>query len=206
MRKLFIIISALFLITGTTYSQTGQDTLNGFKKITFNEFNEDAVKLIGDQWMLVTAGNFTNKFNMMTANWGGLGWLWNKPVAFIFIRPQRYTYEFIEKEGFFTLTFYDKKYKDTLLMLGSKSGRDIDKMNKSGLTPIETNNKSIAFTEARLVIECKKIYGTKLKAEDFIDKSIDKLTYPKKDYHKMYIGEVVNIWIKQPEVKPKGKK
>ncbi len=203
--KRFIIISFIIILGGITNAQTGQDTLKGFKKISFNEFNEDAVKLIGDQWMLVTAGNFTNKFNMMTANWGGLGWLWNKPVAYIFIRPQRYTYEFIEKEAFFTLTFFDIKYKDILLLLGSKSGREMDKMNNSGLTPIETANKSIAYTEARIVLECKKIYGTKIKSEDFIDKTIDKQVYPKKDYHKMYIGEVVNIWVQYPPAKQKQK-
>jgi flavin reductase (DIM6/NTAB) family NADH-FMN oxidoreductase RutF len=203
--KRSIIISVIIILSGITHAQTGQDTLKGFKKITFTEFNEDAVKLIGDQWMLVTAGNYTNKFNMMTANWGGLGWLWNKPVAYIFVRPQRYTYEFIEKETFFTLTFFDIKYKDILLLLGSKSGREIDKMNNSGLTPIETANKSIAFTEARIVLECKKIYGTKIKTEDFIDKDIDKQVYPKKDYHKMYIGEIVNIWVQYPPVKQKQK-
>lgn len=190
---LFLIISFTQVIT---FSQTKEEALKDFKKITYKEFKEEAIKLIGDEWMLVSAGNFTNKFNMMTANWGGLGFLWKKPVAFIFVRPQRYTFEFIERENYFTLTFFEEKYRDVLKVMGTKSGRDMNKMKNSGLTPFETENSSIAFKEARLILECKKLYATDIKSEDFVEKEIDTKVYFGKDYHKMYIGEIVNIWVK----------
>jgi len=191
MKKMFfvIVLSVLFINVNAQENE-------GFKKITYKEFNAEAIKLIGDDWMLVAAGNFTSKFNMMTANWGGLGWLWNKPVAFIFVRPQRYTYEFTERESYFTLTFFEEKHRDILKLMGSKSGRDMDKMKNSGFTPFETENKSIAFKEARIILECKKIYATKINSTDFIDKELDNKVYPKKDYHTMYIGEITNIWVK----------
>jgi len=193
-----ILISIVFLLINTGLScQTKENTMNTHTKITYKEFEENAIKLIGDDWMLVAAGNFTNNFNMMTASWGGLGYLWNKPVAFIFVRPQRYTHEFTEREGYFTLTFFEEKDRSILSLMGSKSGRDMDKMNYKGLTPFETENKSIAFKEARIIIECKKIYSTQIKSEDFIDKSIDEKVYPTKDHHTMYIGEILNIWIKK---------
>ncbi|OPZ99157.1 MAG: Flavoredoxin [Bacteroidetes bacterium ADurb.Bin408] len=194
MKKMFFVIALLVLFINVNAQEK-----EGFKKITYKEFNAEAIKLIGDDWMLVAAGNFTNKFNMMTANWGGLGWLWNKPVAFIFVRPQRYTYEFTEREPIFTLTFFEEKYRDILSLLGSKSGRDMDKMKNSGLTPFETENKSIAFKEAQIILECKKIYATKINSADFTDKDIDNKVYPKKDYHTMYIGEITNIWVKNHE-------
>lgn len=196
MKKSLGILLLSILVCSAVLAQEPSGPLKDFKKITYKEFSEEAIKLIGDDWMLVAAGNFSNKFNMMTANWGGLGWLWNRPVAFIFVRPQRYTYEFTERESYFTLTFYEEKYRDTLLMLGSKSGRDIDKMKNSGLTPFETEHKSIAFKEARIILECRKIYATQIRGEDFTDPAIDEKIYSKKDYHRMYVGEIVNIWIR----------
>ena len=96
---------------------------------------EDALNLIGKQWMLVTAGT-SEKFNTMTASWGGLGWLWNKPVAFVFIRPERYTHGFIEASDCMTLSFYGEEYREALKICGTKSGRDTDKVAATGLTPI----------------------------------------------------------------------
>jgi flavin reductase (DIM6/NTAB) family NADH-FMN oxidoreductase RutF len=196
MKKLILITLSVFLVS-RALCQISSDSLSEFKLITYKEFGEEAMKLIADDWMLITAGSLPDTFNMMTASWGGLGWLWNKPVAFIFVRPQRYTYQFTEKEDYFTLTFFEEKYRDTLLLLGTKSGRDFDKMKMSGLTPIETKNKSVAFKEARIILECKKVYATTLRSEDFVDMTIDKKVYKEKDYHKMYIGVIENIWVKE---------
>jgi len=197
MKKIIILVIFINLLTQTLSCQTMENHLKDFKKITYKEFSEGSVRLIADDWMLVAAGNYANKFNMMTANWGGLGWLWNKPVAFIFVRPQRYTFEFTERENYFTLTFFEEKYRHILNTMGSKSGRDMDKMNNSGLTPFETENKSIAFKEARIILECKKLYASKLEESKFTDNSVADKVYPKKDFHMMYIGEILNIWIKQ---------
>lgn len=167
--------------------------MNTFKEIDPKELNEGATQLVGFDWMLITAGNMKS-FNTMTAAWGGLGFLWKKPVSFIYIRPQRYTYEFVEKYDHFTLTFFEEKYRDILRLCGGKSGRDIDKMHGIGLTPMQGDN-SIYFEEARIVLECKKIYADMIKPEHFIDNSID-INYPKKDYHKYYIGEITKCMIK----------
>ncbi len=197
MKKEHYLAFLIIFINLNLFCQTMENPIKDFKKITYKEFKAGEIRLIADDWMLVAAGNFENKFNMMTANWGGLGWLWNKPVAFIFVRPQRYTYQFTERENYFTLTFYEEKYRNILNLMGSKSGRDMDKINKSGLTPFETENKSIAFKEARIILECEKIYAAPVSENNFIDKSIPGKVYPNKDYHMMYIGEILNIWIKE---------
>ncbi len=166
-----------------------------FREITPYEIEENAIDLIGKQWMLITAGK-KESFNTMTAAWGGFGFLWNMPVAYIFIRPQRYTYEFTEKDDFFTLSFFDKEYKKALTYCGTKSGRDVDKMKETGLIPRTTENGNIYFEQAKLVIECEKIYFDDIKPEFFVDTSIDR-NYPAKDYHRMYIGKIVKCLFKQ---------
>lgn len=169
--------------------------MKNLKKINYQELDENSIKIIGEEWMLITAGSLEKGFNMMTAAWGGLGFLWKKPVCFTFVRPQRYTFEFTEKEEFFTLSFFEKKYKPILNLMGKVSGKDYDKINNSGLTSFATDNNSVGFEEARLIIECRKIYSTVLQEKDFLDKDIIKVNYPNKDFHTMYVGEILNIWI-----------
>lgn len=165
-----------------------------FKNIKPTGISENAVKLIGYDWMLITAGN-KESVNTMTAAWGGIGFLWKKPVTFIFIRPQRYTFEFIEKYDDFTLCFFDDKYRNILQYCGTKSGKDVDKIKECGLTPLETSSGNIFFEQSKLVIECKKIYFDDIKPGNFIDKKIDDL-YPIQDYHRVYFGEIINCFKK----------
>lgn len=148
---------------------------------------------INRQWMLITAGDPAS-FNTMTASWGGMGILWNKAVAFCFIRPQRYTYEFIEKQQHFTLSFLGNEYRDALNLCGSRSGRDIDKVKAAGLTPV-FNENSVYFTQAELVLICKKLYYQDINPNQFIDPSIEQ-NYPQKDYHRMYVGEIETVLYK----------
>lgn len=167
-----------------------------FKNIKPTEMPGNAVQLIGYDWMLVTAGN-KDHFNTMTAAWGGLGFLWKEPMATIFIRPQRYTYEFTEKYTDFTLCFFNgDEYRQALQLCGTKSGRDMDKALAAGLSPLETNDGSVYFKEASLVIECTKAYVHDIDPEGFIDQSIQK-NYPKHDYHRMYIGFIKNCMLKK---------
>src|SRR5699024_11934868 len=98
-----------------------------FTRIDPKELNKNVFSLIGDRWMLITAGT-REKCNTMTASWGGLGVLWGKPVATVYIRPQRYTMEFVEGSEFFTLAFFGEAYRKALALCGSKSGREIDKV------------------------------------------------------------------------------
>jgi flavin reductase (DIM6/NTAB) family NADH-FMN oxidoreductase RutF len=170
--------------------------LPGYKKIETTQLNENLVKLIALDWMLVTAGD-KEKFNTMTANWGGAGYLWNKPVVFIFVRPERYTFKFTEKCDLFTLSFFEEKYRKSLNICGSKSGRDCNKVAEASLTPCFTELGNPTFTEARIVMECRKLYTDMLTADSFIDKSILNTFYTGKGgLHKIYIAEIVNVWQK----------
>jgi flavin reductase (DIM6/NTAB) family NADH-FMN oxidoreductase RutF len=166
--------------------------MSEIKTIRPEELGDNAFQLIGSDWMLVTAGNIQS-FNMMTASWGGLGVLWNKNVSFIFIRPCRYTYQFIEKTDTYTLSFFDGAYKRVLNFCGTKSGRDCDKVKETGVSPAQTANGAIYFQEARLVIECRKIYYQDLEPEHFLDADILK-NYPEKDFHRMYVGEILSCF------------
>ncbi|MCK5126426.1 MAG: flavin reductase [candidate division Zixibacteria bacterium] len=149
---------------------------------------DNPFQLIGSDWMLITAGTLKS-FNTMTASYGTLGELWHKKVAYCYVRPQRYTYKFMEKHDTFTLSFFDKKYRDVLKLCGTKSGRDIDKISGIGLTPIETEAGSVYFEEARIVLECRKIYYQDIDPANFLDPKID--TEYNNDYHRVYVGEII---------------
>jgi flavin reductase (DIM6/NTAB) family NADH-FMN oxidoreductase RutF len=150
--------------------------------------------IIGKGWFLLTAGDL-NSYNTMTAAWGGFGVLWHKDVCTVFVRPNRYTYEFMEKNDTFSLSFFEEKYKKTLNFCGNNSGRDVDKASETGLTPAGSDNNTVYFKESRLFIICKKLYFQDILPGNFLDPAIDKL-YPQKDYHRMYVGEILNAYIK----------
>ena len=155
----------------------------------------DSINIWDDDWFLLTAGDFaTDKFNTMTIGWGSFGYMWKKPYASVVVRPGRYTYQFMEKYSTFTITHFPTQYKKALGILGAKSGRDGDKIKESGLTAIASHSIAApSFAEADLSIECKKIYYNDFDPEKFIDKSIfDR--YPQKDYHRIYYGEILQIW------------
>ncbi len=164
------------------------------KKIDIKNLQGNAVSLFDDKWCLITAGN-EESYNTMTASWGALGELWNKDVCFIFIRPQRYTKEFVEREEFFTLSFFGEEYKKALTFCGRFSGRDYDKAKETGLTPVAIEN-SMTFEESETVILCKKIAQQEISPEGFLDKEIDSKNYPTKDYHTMYVGEIIGCYTK----------
>jgi flavin reductase (DIM6/NTAB) family NADH-FMN oxidoreductase RutF len=164
---------------------------NNLTPIDVFDITDNTFKLIADDWMLITAGNLKS-FNTMTASWGTFGELWHKKVCFCFVRPVRHTYQFMEKSDTFTLSFFEEKFRQALKYCGHHSGRDVDKTAQTGLTPVTTGAGSVCFEEARLVIECRKIYIHDLDPGNFLDPSIEK-NYPEKDYHRMYIGEVVQV-------------
>ena len=126
---------------------------------------------------------------------GCYGELWNKDACFIFIRPQRYTLEFTEREDLFTLSFFGEEYKNALMFCGRNSGRDCDKAKETGLTPMEIDG-SMSFEESEMVVVCKKLFSQDIDPAGFIDKSLDSKNYPDKDYHKMYVGEIVACYVK----------
>ena len=162
-----------------------------FEKISADEIKNNSFELIGKDWCLITAGN-KDSYNSLTASWGGLGVLWFKNVCTIYVRPSRYTYEFIEKNDYFTLSFLGDKHRDILNFFGKNSGRDIDKVKETGLTPVSSENGSVFYNEASLVVECKKLYFQDLDPSNFLDETIMK-NYPNENFHRVYIGEITSV-------------
>ena len=163
-----------------------------FEKIDPREMDGNVFRRIGDQWMLVTAGDRSG-CNTMTASWGGLGVLWGEPVATAYVRPQRYTKEFIDREKYFSLSFYSEDYRKKLALCGAKSGRDIDKVKECDFTVEYGLGDTPYFAEAELVLICEKQYADELKPEKFIDTAAAEKWYPQKDWHTMYIGKIVEV-------------
>jgi flavin reductase (DIM6/NTAB) family NADH-FMN oxidoreductase RutF len=165
-----------------------------YKDMTFNLFN-----LIGDEWMLVTAGD-ENSCNTMTASWGHLGCLWgqNDPTAVIYLRPSRYTKEFVDEKGWFSLCVMDKSFKKQMAYLGSVSGRDEDKIGKAGLTPVYADN-TVYFEEAKLVLVCKKLYQSELQGSGFLYQETIDENYPQRDFHTMYVGKKEKVLVRDDE-------
>jgi len=162
--------------------------------IPIEELRVRPCHLLAQQWMLLTAGDFAaGKFNTMAVGWGALGTLWGKPFAHVVVRPTRYTHEFMEQYDTFTLCAFPEKHRKAVQLLGSKSGRDGDKIAESGLTPIASAKVAApGFDEAELILECRQIYRGKVDPRGFLDKDIDK-NYPQKDYHSIYYGEVLAV-------------
>lgn len=169
--------------------------MENFIEINPDELEKSPFKLIGKDWMLITAKK-DDKVNTMTASWGGLGVMWGKDVAYIVVRPQRYTKEFIDNAENFSLTFFDDSFKKQLSYLGSVSGKNEDKISKSNLTIIDLNRIPY-FEEGKMSIICKKLYAQEFKPECFIDTNLDEKWYPNKDYHTLYIAEIEKILIKE---------
>ena len=168
--------------------------MKDFKKIDPKQISENPIRLFADDWALITSGDET-AYNTMTASWGGVGELWNKDVCFVFIRPQRYTFEFVEKNDLFTVSFYPKEHHKALSFCGSHSGRDFDKAKETGLTPLFLDGTT-AFEEAKIILVCKKIACQEMDPNGFMDPTIDK-NYAAKDYHKIYVGEIISCYTKE---------
>ncbi|MBQ8575087.1 MAG: flavin reductase [Clostridia bacterium] len=154
------------------------------------EVKENLVKMIADDWALVSAAD-GEKWNTMTISWGGVGELWGKDVVFAFIRPQRYTKEFMDKSDYFTVSFFEGIYRDALKICGTKSGRDCDKTTLAGLSA-EFDGEAVYPAEAKLVIKCRKLAVQKMDNAGFLDKSIES-NYKAGDYHYVYIGEIEKV-------------
>jgi len=172
--------------------------MENFSSINVKKLKENLFHLLDDKWMLITAGS-KNNFNMMTASWGAFGILWNKPIAIVFIRHNRYTLNFIEENDLFSLSFFPGKYREILELYGTKSGKEIDKMNTPGLTPIFTENNGIYYEEANLVFICDKIYFSDITNE--IPMAIKKQYYPDNIFHKMFIGKIKSCLKKTEEIR-----
>ncbi len=162
-----------------------------FKKIDPKALDKNVFSAIGDQWMLITAGT-ASRCNTMTASWGGLGVIWGAPAATCYIRPQRYTKEFVDREEYFTLTFFGEEYRKALSLCGSRSGRDTNKVKECGFTVRTAECGAPYFEEAELVMVCRKRFSQPMDP-DRIPQELKTKWYPKKDYHILYIGEIIEV-------------
>ena len=154
------------------------------------ELQDNMFRRIGREWMLITAGK-PEKFNTMTASWGGVGVLWNTNVTFSVVRPSRYTYTFMEQEKYYTLSFFGADCRRALQFCGSKSGRDVDKVAETGLTPV-FDAPAPYFAEAELVLVCRKLYTQDLDTERLLDPAL-MANYKDGDVHRMYVGEITKV-------------
>ncbi len=162
-----------------------------FRSVDPKSLKDNVFSLIGDKWMLVTAGS-GEQCNTMTASWGGLGILWNMPVATCYIRPQRYTKEFLDREEYFTLTFFGEEWRKQLALCGSKSGRDVDKVKECGFTVKTADCGAPYFEEAELVLICRKRFAQDMDPAS-IPEDVKEQNYPAQDYHTIYIGEIIEV-------------
>lgn len=165
------------------------------REISPENFDYSVFKTIGKDWLLVAA-EADGKSNAMTASWGGMGVMWGKNVAFLVIRPQRYTKEFIDKSDELTISVFGEEYRKMLTYMGTVSGRDEDKIAKAGLHRFVADGK-VFFGDAKVTLFCHKLYAQEMNSESFIDKSCDEKWYAEKDYHTMYIVEIDKIMINE---------
>jgi len=168
-------------------------------EIDYKDLKLNPMTMIAKEWMLITAGSEATGCNTMTASWGHLGSIWGRggglPTAVIYIRPQRYTKEFVDREDYFTLSVLSEQYRKELAYLGSHSGRDEDKFAATGLTPAYIDGTSYV-AEADLVFVCRKLYHAPLLEGGFTDPAIVEDSYPQRDFHEMYVGEIVKVLAK----------
>jgi len=188
------VVTSAPVMTNTAVSTVASAPLTGYKQIAPDKIPGNIIKMLSEDWMLITAGD-KDKFNMMTASWGGLGMLYGKPTMTCYINPMRYTYQLMEKNDTYTLTFYTEAYRDALQYCGTNSGRNADKVKGSGLSPITTPDGSQAFSEAWLIIECRKLVSQSITPEAISNEAVRE-EWSGKQLHKMYIGEIINVWVK----------
>lgn len=173
-----------------------KDVLNmSFRKIAPQELSENMIRVLKEEWMLLAAGD-RQASNAMTVGWGGMGVIWQLPVATCYVRPQRYTYDFTEKSDYFTLSAFDPEYREQMLLMGTKSGRDMDKAAACGFTTAYAAGDAPYYEQARFVLVCKKLYVQDMEDKCILDERV-RAVYPEKDYHRIYVGEIVEVLVKE---------
>lgn len=172
----------------------GDNLVSEIKKIPINQFRSNVFELWAKTWFLLTSGDFkTGKYNSMTIAWGSIGIMWNRPFAMVGVRPTRYTFQFINQFDTFSLCAFPEEFRESLNILGTRSGKDDDKIKASGLEPVELESiRAPGFKQAELILECRKIYWEDFNPSKFMDTKIDR-NYPNKDYHRIIFGEILTI-------------
>lgn len=156
-----------------------------------------SIDRISKQWMLLSAGQ-EGALGTMTASWGAGGFLWNRPMLTIYVRPERHTYGFIEREDVFTASFFSEEYRKQLTFCGRHSGRDVDKVSTCGFTVETSPLGGVYFSQADLVLVCQKRYRMPMPIEEM--RGIDPAGFYGKERgnpHVMYIGEIMEVFKKE---------
>lgn len=161
------------------------------KEIPINELMLNPMTQTAHDWWLITAGDESG-CNAMTASYGHLGTVWGHPTAIVYIREQRYTKQFVDANDYFTISVLDNSYRNALNYMGSHSGRDEDKFAAAGLTPAYIDGTAYV-AEASLVYICKKLYRAPLIEEGFVDPETVERHYPLRDFHDVYVGEIIKV-------------
>lgn len=169
--------------------------MSDLREVKPEALSRNVFDMVGKEWMLVTAGN-EEALNTMTASWGGMGVMWGKKVAFVVIRPQRYTKKFVDASDTMSLTFYNEEYRKTLSYLGRVSGKDENKVEKSGLT-VAFHNNTPYFKEANTALIVRKLYKQDYDPSCFMEESVKERWYPQQDYHTMYICEILDVLVQE---------
>jgi len=171
-----------------------------FKQISPEEICDNVFTLVGKDCFVITAGK-VDHYNSMMGSGGGLGVLFKKPTTWCGLRADRYTLEMIQKEQTYTMSYFPTEYKKQMLFLGSKSGRDSEKMKEVELTSVQTPSGDMSFKEARLIIECKLTEITTPNPNDFYSKEakdwINEAYKEESDYRKYVFGEITHVWVKK---------
>lgn len=169
-----------------------------FTEINISEFDFNPFNTFAKKWPLLTAGTKDN-FNTMTISWGHIGSIWGTgggmPTLSVYVRPQRHTKSFMDANDMFSISVLPAEFKKELTYLGSASGRDCNKVAKTGLTPI-FDASTTYFEQSRLVFICRKLYQAPILEHGFVDRELMDKVYPQKDFHTMYIGEITKILAK----------
>lgn len=196
--------------TTSEEEQTPTLTAEQIKTLPFEELYsqssveqlDDPFTLIGEKWSVLTAGP-KDGYNSMVASWGGWGILFNKPVIYHMLRSNRYTLELMRQEGRYTVSFFEEENKEQLMLFGSKSGRDSDKMKESTLSPIVTPSGLPTYREATLVLECRLMEVTTVSPKDYVDeeyvKFVEEAFAETKEYHKVVMSEIEKVWVRHPK-------
>jgi flavin reductase (DIM6/NTAB) family NADH-FMN oxidoreductase RutF len=159
---------------------------------------KNSMEMIGSDWMLITAWDEEQqRVNAMTASWGCMGVLWNKNICVLFVRPQRHTYGLLEASERCSLAFFGQEHRDALRLCGSKSGRDMDKIEAAGLTSMTLDGVSV-IAEAETLILCRKLYADDLKNTNFLDPAL-LANYKNDDFHRIYVCEIEKAYVKIAE-------
>ncbi|MCL2563285.1 MAG: flavin reductase [Oscillospiraceae bacterium] len=166
------------------------------QKVTLSQTGDiaDVIRRIGKEWMLLTAGT-PDRLGTMTASWGGFGELWHRPMATIYVRPERHTYQFVEAEDTFSLAFFAPEHREALTFCGKHSGRDVDKVAECGFTIAQSETGGICFKEANLVLVCQKRYRAILEPDQMTGFDPNQYYGSHGGIHVMYMGEIVETYM-----------